>query len=45
MVEDVRRCGGSWADCVVRSLAGDPGELEGKRVVQEERSMLVDQIR
>jgi hypothetical protein len=47
VVETIRGCGGScWADCEVSSLAGgDPGVLEGKSVVQEERSMLVDQIR
>jgi hypothetical protein len=45
MAEDVRRCDVGWADCVVSSLVGEPGELEGKRVVQEERSMLVDQIK
>jgi hypothetical protein len=50
MVENVRRCGGNsaacWADCEVSPLAGgDSGVSEGKSVVQEERSILVDQIR
>ena len=46
MVETVRRCGGScWANCEVNpSAGGDPGVLEGKSVVQEERNMFVDQI-
>lgn len=39
MVETVRRCG------EMGSLVGDPGVLEGKSVVKEERNMLVDQIR